>query len=384
MFNSTILDVAIGVIMVFLLVSILCTAIREGVEAWLKTRAAYLGYGIRELLQDKNGMGLAKTLYQHPMIYGLFSGEYSAPERADKPGALAKGGNLPSYIPARNFALALMDIAARGPDPAVNNDAGAPILDLQQVREGIAALGSGPVQRSLLTAVDTAQGDLIQAQKNIEAWFNSSMDRVSGWYRRSTQTVIFAIALGIALLFNINTVTIADFLYSNNVAREALVEKAKSTLANSQAMKAGSAQVRAELQGLSLPIGWGEQYKAAKESGQVVLCGMLLEIFFALPGCLLTAFAAMLGAPFWFDVLNKFMVIRSTVKPQEKNPEEASEARQRPAAANVQLAGAVGLAGAGATGAAHVHTAMDACDIDMAAHPTADEDLPPARGGVAQ
>ena len=31
----------------------------------------------------------------------------------------------------------------------------------------------------------------------------------------------------------------------------------------------------------------------------------------------------MLGAPFWFDVLNRLMVIRSTVKPKEKSPDEA-------------------------------------------------------------
>jgi hypothetical protein len=45
-------------------------------------------------------------------------------------------------------------------------------------------------------------------------------------------------------------------------------------------------------------------------------------------GWLITALAVMLGAPFWFDVLNKFMVIRSTVKPYEKSPPEASEDRQ--------------------------------------------------------
>jgi hypothetical protein len=45
-------------------------------------------------------------------------------------------------------------------------------------------------------------------------------------------------------------------------------------------------------------------------------------------GFLTTALAGMLGAPFWFDVLNKVMVIRSTVKPHEKSPEEASEDRQ--------------------------------------------------------
>jgi hypothetical protein len=35
--------------------------------------------------------------------------------------------------------------------------------------------------------------------------------------------------------------------------------------------------------------------------------------------------AVSLGAPFWFDVLNKFMVVRSTVKPKEKSQTEASK-----------------------------------------------------------
>ena len=42
-------------------------------------------------------------------------------------------------------------------------------------------------------------------------------------------------------------------------------------------------------------------------------------------GWLVTALAVMLGAPFWFDVLNRIMVIRSTVKPHEKSPEEPSQ-----------------------------------------------------------
>ena len=55
--------------------------------------------------------------------------------------------------------------------------------------------------------------------------------------------------------------------------------------------------------------------------------GLLL---LAIPGWIATALAVMLGAPFWFDVLNKFMVIRSTVKSYEKSSPEGSEDR-RPA-----------------------------------------------------
>ncbi|MGH8487459.1 MAG: hypothetical protein ACREXS_00930 [Gammaproteobacteria bacterium] len=77
MFDSQILEVVIGIVFIFVLVSTLCTAIREGIEAWLKTRAAYLEHGIRELLHDESGDGLASHFYKHPLIYSLFSGAYS-------------------------------------------------------------------------------------------------------------------------------------------------------------------------------------------------------------------------------------------------------------------------------------------------------------------
>ena len=41
MLGSEILDVAIGLVFVYIVVSVICTAVREGIEAWLKTRAAY-------------------------------------------------------------------------------------------------------------------------------------------------------------------------------------------------------------------------------------------------------------------------------------------------------------------------------------------------------
>jgi hypothetical protein len=71
MLSSGILEVAMGVIFVFMLVSLLCSAVREGLEAWMKTRAAYLEFGIRELLHDRGGEGLAVSFFKHPLIYSL-------------------------------------------------------------------------------------------------------------------------------------------------------------------------------------------------------------------------------------------------------------------------------------------------------------------------
>src|SRR5262245_53122408 len=182
MFGLEILEVAIGVVFVFLLMSVVASAVREGIEAMLKTRAAYLERGIRELLHDVGGNGLARQVFEHPLIYCLYQNGYT-PGAAGKPALLARGRNLPSYIPSGNFAVALMDLAARGTDPNRNSGGGAPVLDLQSVRRNIGNLQNEPVQRVLLSIIDAAQGDLATAQKSLEAWFDSTMDRVSGWYK---------------------------------------------------------------------------------------------------------------------------------------------------------------------------------------------------------
>src|SRR5947209_4943303 len=139
MFGSATLDVAVGLIFIFFLVSILCSSLREGIEAWFKTRAAYLERGIRELLQDREGKGLVRDFFQHPLIDSLFSGHYApSADTGISPALLAKGRNLPSYIPSRNFAQALMDLAARGPrTTAGNSTASAPILSLDSLRASL-------------------------------------------------------------------------------------------------------------------------------------------------------------------------------------------------------------------------------------------------------
>src|ERR1044071_8281255 len=108
MFNTTILDVAMGMVFIYLLLSLLCSAANEMIELVLKKRATDLERGIRELLEPGSASGaegIVKNLYSHPLINGLFEGTY---ENSGIQSALRylKGTKLPSYIPSRNFALA--------------------------------------------------------------------------------------------------------------------------------------------------------------------------------------------------------------------------------------------------------------------------------------
>lgn len=385
MLGSTILEVAIGVIFIFLLVSTICTAIREGIESKLKSRAAYLEQGIRQLLNDPKGSGLAKSLYNHPLIYGLFNSAYKPGTNTKSPDLLAKGGELPSYIPSKNFASALMDIAARGTvTDEYNSTAGSSAVTLDTIRQNIAGIENPFVQRVLLNAIDTAQGDLNKAQANIEAWFNSSMDRVSGWYKRSTQWIIFWVAIAVSVGLNINTITIVNYLASNDTARKIAVEHAATTVKDSTAIDYEKA--KEELASLKLPIGWSDGWKSAAVSPNPKTAGFWNYFLGPLLGWLITAFAATLGAPFWFDMLNKMMVIRSTVKPHEKSQEEASEDRQlsplpAPAPAGVP-AGQPGTPPPDAPAVIPALPEADGCEV-VAVNLTGDEDLPVSKGGVA-
>jgi len=416
MFGSEILEVAIGIIFIYILVSILCTAIREGIESWLKTRAVYLEDGIRELLNDKTGEGLATHFYNHPLIFSLFSGAYNPSESSKLLTRCVRGTNLPSYIPAKNFALALMDIAARGPATnAASSDPYTPIVCLDTVRINIANLKNESVQRAVLTAVDCAQGNLNRAQANLEAWYDGTMDRVSGWYKRQTQWIVFGLCLAVTVGLNINTITIVDYLSQNNEARAALVKRAiELDPKDSASPNPNYDAVKKELNSMSLPIGWTAGWGAPRRSGDLESkVGTKFEwwndIFAPFFGWLMTAFAATLGAPFWFDVLNKVMVIRSTVKPHEKSPEEASEDRQLSTRREEETRNAsqgsgqgnisvpVARTGPQANGISALpyqqwqirnpmdnDSSIDGCDIDISTGPaTLDEELPAAEGGVA-
>ena len=74
MFGSEILDVAIGLALVFMMLSLIASGVREAVEGIVRSRAVHLERGIRMLLDDAEGKHLARALYRHPLIYSLFPG----------------------------------------------------------------------------------------------------------------------------------------------------------------------------------------------------------------------------------------------------------------------------------------------------------------------
>jgi hypothetical protein len=315
------LDVAIGVIFVFLLLSLICSAINEIIEAILKKRGQYLERSIRLLVisvmkgeDNENLKKILEEIYKHPLIDGLFNGKYefvpafSEGKKVKFPLSsflyASKYRKLPCYIPARNFSQAFLDVISELEQPTKDeegqltkkgyfspekvekitilkqevfsnaptrietyfkrqiktlvdelvtdealNKALSEVIEetayydiVQQMKFVINKLPDDAKKASLIKAVDDFNSGVEtqfrtfinrvnasheSARKDFEDWYNSGMDRVSGWYKRRTQAISFFFGLAIALLLNVDAITIVQSLTSDKALRAAVVSKAQ-------------------------------------------------------------------------------------------------------------------------------------------------------------
>jgi hypothetical protein len=301
-FGSQVLEVTVGLMLVYLALSVACSGIKEVIAGILDLRSRTLETAVRNMLRDADG-GVAQKVLEHPLITGTTE----------------PGRKLPSYISSRNFALALLDSMA----PA---DAAAKPRSIDDLRAGISSLPGTKLRKTLLGFIDSAQGDVNAAQQKIEHWFDDTMERVTGWYKRTAQKIIFAAGIALCLLLNADTFTIARELWSDELLRNAMVNQATNRAHDtklSNAISSASATVPsgdltlAELQQVSaavsvahpLPLGWRHETNG-------------LRIFLTWPdglwkllGILATSFAILMGAPFWFDLLNRVINLRTSGDP---------------------------------------------------------------------
>ena len=308
--GSTTLDVVVGLVFVYLLLAIICTTMNEWIAGIFNTRSTTLQAAIKQLLDrqpgDKDSGELnwfLQQFYNHPLISAI-----------TRPG---KRDSHPAYIAPRMFATAVMDIVTPQ-KPGV--------IAFHDLETGIGNLPDGEVKQALLALIQTCNGDLNQAQRNIQAWYDDTMQRVSGWYKRRTQLWTVLVATFLTLAANADTLQIAKTLWREPTLRALVVEQAKNRTATDAGPGAADTNhppkpaiqpvVKDEVNTLGEVMGWTHQSLLTTPAGWADrVLGWFLSIV-----------AISLGAPFWFDLLNKFMRIRNG----GDAPEEMPTPPQRP------------------------------------------------------
>ncbi|MFI5296368.1 MAG: hypothetical protein ACHQ0Y_15250 [Thermodesulfovibrionales bacterium] len=356
MFNSTILEVAIGVVFVYWLLSLLCSALKEFVASVLAMRADTLEEGIRTLLNDPDAKGLAKELYDHPLIKGSMPAKvaptllhrflYFIFSKLFGEGAPPQDSK-PSYISPQTFSIAMLDIVvpAKGREYIGFDKLCAALADPEAKitvgKENVTL--DEKIRKALVALVDSAQGDLVKARENIEKWFDDSMDRVSGWYKRKAQIIILFWAIILILLTNADTLMIANALTRDSTLRASVVAVAQK---KAQPSSTGSAQEKSNEQQTAVapasdapkpmtPPGIKEEFTKVEDLQMELQSLKFLgwsraegnpnsypRNFSAwlskLAGLFLTVIAVSLGASFWFDALKGLINLRSAGEKPKK------------------------------------------------------------------
>jgi hypothetical protein len=313
------LDVLIGLVFMYFLLSIVCSSINEMIAQAFNLRARTLEHGIRNLIGDagkKDG-----AFWKDPRIRALMSERNALVRRLPK----VEPRRKPSYINAKTFALVALDTigAERAPgDKTPDRDVVA------AARASAETIQNEDVRAHVLGVLGEARKDLDDLRTYLEKSFDHVMDRATGWYKRRIQIILAVIALLVTCAINADSFQVGSRLWKDDALRSAVVSQAAAA-AEKDPKKAGTsidaiADEVDDVKQLELPIGWNDANGGS--------------FFTHLPGWLITAFALTMGAPFWFDVLGKLAQIRAvgkregTPKDDDRHAEDRDDpSRPRPA-----------------------------------------------------
>jgi hypothetical protein len=370
MSQNAAIDVAIGLILMYLMLSLLCTVINEFIATKLRLRARSLASALKQLLDNPT---LCSRFYQHGLIVGnklatatgaqstldavgsiasdvknMVSSSPTAPPApvvAPAAGAAASVATAPapapdkdhpSYLSGRSVALALIgSLDPTKPLPAMG--------DLQNAVQG---LPPSRIRDTLLSSLTEAGNDIDKLRTSIATWFDDSMERLSGAYKRQLKWISMITGLVVAIVFNADSLTVASTLWGDQASRASVLaiatkvaqERAPTTPESVDSTKLRETIERTQNLLHSLPIGWHCDADRSPTTASSATRERTLGFYWTcaatkLPtvtaiqiiGWVLTAIALSLGAPFWFDLLQKFMNVRGAgAKPKREDDKAAA------------------------------------------------------------
>ncbi len=319
MFGSQILEIVIGLVFVYLLLSLLATTVSELVLQYFVSRGEHLQMVIKTMLNDENSQALGEKFFGHATIRKF----YNTPD-----------GVKPSYLSSRSFSRSLVEVLTDEADSGIA---------FGKLEETVSALPVGETRIALQSLLKNANQNVHQFHTDVENWYNETMDRATGWYKRKVQFALVIIGLCISILVNADTFEIASTLANDPEARKHIVEMAVAYVENAeeqgnnesttpasgdslentrQKIEALNAKidklVNEQIASTSTVLGMGWSAENCMPGGLSWLqkaWWVLLKIL----GWGITALAISLGSTFWFDILKKLINIRNAGKRPESN-----------------------------------------------------------------
>ena len=374
-----IFDIAIGLVFIYLTLSLIASEIQELISTVLQWRAKHLKQSIELLMAGGSQTGseeiekaveLVKELYGDPIINTLNQQAKDGIEKGFRDVTKTihskvskEKQSAPSYIPSETFAITLLEtlkipqLIEYVKNPSTQNNLRMILSTYKELKTGINDKNSESYQKiqaiygdieqnqkfknlvnslpehvpdkliNSLTVIadrtrikiDDLKEEANQFKKEVETWFDRSMDRSSGVYKRNAKGVAILIGIAIAILTNTDT-----FFLLNRLSRDSAIRSVITQRAIQQAESYPNdinviRQAQQDLSDASVPIGWQninqqldlEPLNTSQGNNVNAILRKIWKVIAMLCGWVVSGLAIAMGAPFWFDVLNKVINVRN-------------------------------------------------------------------------
>ncbi|WP_217603075.1 hypothetical protein [Chitinophaga sp. GbtcB8] len=286
MFDSPVLNVVIGLTLIYLLYSLLASLLGELLSTTFNLRSLLLRVALERMLNDgyyarrdkwRNRWSsvvnavrwfflfpnhnfkssLAGRFYEHPSI------KYLA--KAERPSPFAE--TRPSYLTDVYFVSTFIRMLIEMGMGTTDDEKIASALKLNTLHM------QQRTAKNVIGIYQEAKGNTAAFKEGLRRWYNETMDRTNGWYKRKMQFMLLLIGLSLSILFNVDTIRITKLLARDPQARSELVKMSiaiandttyenvitdKDSLRRATILDSGYARVQRDIDdaGLLLGLGW--------------------------------------------------------------------------------------------------------------------------------
>ena len=373
-----VVDVTLGLVFIYLILSLLASEIQELITTLLQWRAKHLKNSIELLLaggsesEDSDiikAKNLVQKLYSDPLINTLNQEAKNKVEKQLREGrknigknkALGEKQSGPSYLPSETFAISLLDALkipqlinyVKHPSDESQTNLHMILASYKELKTGINDPNSesykriqqvyGDFDQNFIDFVNNELPDYVpnnlitslgviakrsrikindlteeanQFKNEVETWFDRSMDRASGVYKRNAKGTAILIGISVAILTNTDSFHLIKRLSRDSVIRSTITQSASEQtnyITDPEARK----EIERLLGNASVPIGWqniNQQFESLDNKDSKNGNFSLITIWEGIKlicGWILSGLAIAMGAPFWFDILNKIINVRN-------------------------------------------------------------------------
>jgi hypothetical protein len=328
---SIYLDFLIAIVFTLGIGSIILSTLFELFAYYMKLRAKFLRQLVNDVLNDKDlNYNYSARFYDHPQI-DLTKKNYRS---------------LPQYISALNFAQTLIHTIVHTHEienEKFTHKGGKVIFTkiedqdqlVKRFKSAVDQMNFSDLKLLLSGFISSADANKEDLVKNIGFWYDEYTARAAGWYKVKAQRIMMVMAIVgcFALnvdIFRISKVLIHDPALAAHIAdiaenySQETIKDVKETINGIDQLSDEEVAARIKLKQKELgqymklldemykqnaPVGWQSETLPSLYDDQ---SGSFW--FWKFLGCLLAATALALGAPFWFDVLNKLVNLRTAGK----------------------------------------------------------------------